>query len=89
MKVDQATVDEVTKRLRRVQGQVGGLIAMIEDGRDCTEVITQLSAASRALNRAGLKIVSSGMQQCAAAAERGEKPELTADQIEKLFLSLA
>ena len=53
-----AKLGEVLDRLRRVQGQVGGVIRMIEDGRDCADVVTQLAAASRALDRAGFKIIA-------------------------------
>ena len=62
---------------------------MIEDGRECADVITQLSAASKALDRAGLKIVSDGIRQCARADESGETPPMSVDQLEKLFMSLA
>ena len=80
---------EVVARLRRVQGQVAGVIAMIEAGRSCADVVTQLAAARKALDRACFKVVSSGLQDCLAAEERGEAPTLTRGQIEKLFLSLA
>lgn len=88
------TIDEVCKRdvvtrLKRVQGQVAGIISMIEEGRDCGDVVTQMAAASRALDRAGFKVVANGLQQCANAEGRGEKPPLSAEQLEKLFLSLA
>jgi DNA-binding FrmR family transcriptional regulator len=76
----------VLKRLRRAHGQLAGVIAMIEDGRDCAEVIAQLAAVSRALDRAGFKIVASGMRQCLAS---DGAPALTEDQLEKLFLILA
>ena len=61
---------------------------MVEAGRDCKDVVTQLAAVSRALDRAGFKIVASGMRQCMAAAD-GETPPLTEAELEKLFLSLA
>jgi DNA-binding FrmR family transcriptional regulator len=80
---------EVVTRLKRVQGQVAGIISMIEDGRDCGEVVTQLAAVSRALDRAGFKVVANGLQQCATAEGRGEKPPMSAEQLEKLFLALA
>src|ERR1039458_6166209 len=48
MDVDSETMASVLKRLRRAQGQIGGVIKMIEDGRDCADVVTQLAAASRA-----------------------------------------
>jgi len=86
---DAAARGEVVARLRRAQGQVAGVIAMIEAGRSCVDVVTQLAAASKAIDRAGFKVVSSGLQDCLAAEERGEAPTLTRSQIEKLFLSLA
>lgn len=89
MQLEDRCRQDVVNRLRRVQGQVAGIISMIEDGRECTDIITQLSAASRALDRAGLKVVADGMQQCAAAAEKGEEPPMNAAQLEKLFLSLS
>lgn len=89
MQVDESVAQEVINRLRRAQGQIGGVIAMIEEGRSCNEVVMQLSAASRAVDRAGFKIVSSGMWQCQDAELRGERPALSREQIEKLFLALA
>ncbi|MCB0917370.1 MAG: metal-sensitive transcriptional regulator [Actinobacteria bacterium] len=89
MQIEDDCRDEVTRRLRRVQGQVAGVIAMIEDGRECADVITQLSAASKALDRAGLKIVSDGIRQCARADQTGQEPPMSVEQLEKLFLSLA
>ncbi|WP_374614513.1 metal-sensitive transcriptional regulator, partial [Gordonia sp. (in: high G+C Gram-positive bacteria)] len=61
---DDETTAAVLNRLRRAQGQLAGVIAMIEAGRDCKDVVTQLAAVSRALDRAGFKIVASGMRQC-------------------------
>ena len=86
MKVDESAVDPVLKRLRRAHGQLAGVITMIENGRDCAEVVAQLAAVSRALNRAGFKIVASGMRQCLAC---DEEPALTEEELEKLFLILA
>ncbi len=55
---------DVVHRLRRARGQIDGIIAMIEAGRSCRDVVTQVAAASRALDRAGFKIVALGLQQC-------------------------
>jgi DNA-binding FrmR family transcriptional regulator len=74
----------VLNRLRRAQGQLAGVIAMVEDGRDCRDVVTQLAAVSRALDRAGFKIVANNMRQCLT----GESP-LSTDELERLFLTLA
>jgi DNA-binding FrmR family transcriptional regulator len=86
MKVDDEAAGAVLNRLRRAQGQLTGVIAMIESGRDCADVVTQLAAVSRALDRAGFKIIASGMRQCLAGG--GDSP-LTEEQLEKLFLALA
>ncbi|HET7018303.1 MAG TPA: metal-sensitive transcriptional regulator [Streptosporangiaceae bacterium] len=74
----------VLNRLRRAQGQLAGVIAMVEDGRDCRDVVTQLAAVSRALDRAGFKIVANTMRQCLT----GESA-LSTDELERLFLTLA
>ncbi len=86
MKIDDEVTGAVLNRLRRAHGQLAGVIGMIESGRDCQDVVTQLAAVSRALDRAGFKIVASGLQQCLTA---GEGAEMTQEQLEKLFLSLA
>lgn len=77
----------VINRLRRAQGQLGGVIRLIEEGRDCKDVVTQLAAVNRALDRAGFAIVSTGMRQCLTDPD-GVNPEDEA-AMEKLFLTLA
>lgn len=90
MELDPDVMSDVVKRLRRAQGQVGGLIRMIEDGRDCRDVLTQLAAVSRALDRAGFKIIASGLEQCVRNADdTSGQAETDRAQLEKLFLSLA
>ena len=86
MQVDEQAAGQVLNRLRRAQGQLAGVIAMIENGQDCTDVVTQLAAVSRALDRAGFKIVASGMRQCLSGD--GDSA-MTEEQMEKLFLTLA
>ena len=89
MKIEAAATDDVIKRLRRIEGQVGGIIRMLEAQRDCAEVVTQLAAASRALDRAGFTLLSAGMKQCLTATANGEAEPMSAEQLEKLFLALA
>ena len=86
MKIDEQAAGAVLNRLRRAQGQLAGVIAMIESGRDCADVVTQLAAVSRALDRAGFKIMASGMRQCLAAD--GDAP-MSEKQMEKMFLTLS
>jgi DNA-binding FrmR family transcriptional regulator len=89
VEIDQDALGDVIKRLRRAEGQIRGVIAMLEDGRDCADVVTQLAAVSRALDRAGFKIIASGLRQCVKAEENGKEPSVDVAQLEKLFLSLA
>jgi DNA-binding FrmR family transcriptional regulator len=89
MDVDRETMSSVVKRLRRAQGQIGGVIKMIEEGRDCEDVVTQLAAASRALDRAGFKIIASGLQQCALDGDGNGAADADRARLERLFLSLA
>ncbi|MEK9519302.1 metal-sensitive transcriptional regulator [Streptomyces sp. NPDC087908] len=88
-----AELKAVLNRLRRAQGQISGVIRMIEEGRDCEEVVTQLAAASRALDRAGFAIIATGLQQCLTDVEdarrNGEDRDAMRARLEKLFLSLA
>ena len=64
---------------------------MIEQGRSCKDVVTQLAAVSRALDRAGFKIIASGLRDCITPSEARPAgvPALSIDELEKLFLSLA
>lgn len=89
MRMDDESAAAVTTRLRRARGQLDGVLAMIEAGRDCEDIITQLSAASKAVDRAAFTIVSCGLTACIKAEALGEAPPLDRDRLEKLFLSLA
>lgn len=86
MQLEPDQVTDTMKRLRRAQGQIAGVVRMLEDGRDCADVVTQLAAVSRALDKAGFSLVSAGLKQCVTQGEDG-KPAF--DQLQKLFLSLA
>ena len=80
-------MEQVVKRLRRAQGQIGGVLRMIDEGRDCEDIVTQVAAVSRALDRAGVAIISTGLKQC--LVESGGVDTVDSDKMEKLFLSLA
>jgi len=86
--MDSAQLGDVIKRLNRVQGQIGGIVRMIEEGRDCADVVTQLAAAAKALDRAGFKLIATGMRQCLAQDDQSTR-RLDEAALERLFLSLA
>lgn len=85
MQLDPNATKTAISRLRRAEGQIGGVIRMLEEGRDCKDIVTQLAAVSRALDKAGFSVVASGLKQCLAQ----DDPELDVAAMEKLFLSLA
>ena len=84
-------VEATLNRLRRAHGQLGAVIAMIEQGRSCRDIVTQLAAVSRALDRAGFKIIASGLRNCLDEPRETHAgtATLTIEELEKLFLSLA
>lgn len=85
MQLEPAELKAARDRLARVQGQIGGIVKMLDEGRDCTELLSQLSAASTALRRAGFVILSTGMTHCA----NNEGLEAEKAALEKAFMSLA
>jgi DNA-binding FrmR family transcriptional regulator len=85
MQLDSTDLVAVTNRLRRAEGQIAGVIRMIEAGRECKDIVTQLAAVSRALDKAGFAIIATGLRQCMLEGSE----ELDIAELEKLFLSLA
>ena len=77
----------VVNRLRRAEGQIGGVLRMIEEGRGCEDIVTQVAAVSRALDRAGYAIIATGLKQC--LTDSGGADTVDSEKMEKLFLSLA
>jgi len=77
----------VINRIKRAQGQLGAVLRMLEEGRECEEVVTQLAAVSKALDRAGFAIVASGLRQCLVDGDDLDSVDVA--KMEKLFLSLA
>lgn len=90
---NQEDIKAISNRLRRARGQLDSVITAIEGGASCKEVVTQLSAVSSALNRAGYKIVATAMRDCISGptedATFNDADALTTEDLEKLFMMLA
>ncbi|EYT56967.1 MULTISPECIES: metal-sensitive transcriptional regulator [unclassified Dietzia] len=86
---DDEARTQVLNRLRRARGQLNAVIDMVEQERPCKDVVTQLAAVSKALDRAGFKIISTNIQECLAADGESGEDGITVAELEKLFLSLA
>lgn len=85
MQIDPKDLKKARDRLVRAHGQLAGVIRMLDEGRDCTQLLTQLSAANSAMTRAGFAIIATGMAQCAA----DESGTADREELEKAFMSLA
>lgn len=86
MDVDPTEMAPVINRIKRAQGQLGGIVRMLEEGRSCDDVVTQLAAVSKAIDRAGFAVIAASLQRC--IAETGTDGVDT-KRMERLFLSLA
>lgn len=84
---DEAQVAAIVKRIKRAQGQLGAVARMIEEGRNCDEIITQISAASKAINTAAFTLISSSLEECIVSGNKNQD-EVT-EKLQKLFLTLA
>ena len=74
----------IRDRLRRAQGQLGGVIKMIEEGRSCEDVVTQLQAVGRAVDRAAAQVVMTHLDQCLATIPPEELPETVGKAVKLL-----
>ena len=75
-------------RLKRARGQLDAVIRMVEEGAACEPTVTQLAAVSKALDRAGFMMISTGVRDCLASADEGGRDASLA-RLEKVFMSLA
>ncbi len=89
MRFEQTITDDAVTRLRRVEGQVGGVIRMLEEARDCKEVMQQVSAASKALERAGVRLLAAQMRHCLMHEGEAGVVAYSPEEIEQMFLNLA
>ena len=89
MDLPEQTIDDLLKRLRRVEGQIRGIQQMLLDGRECRDVVTQISAASKALDQTGFKLVASGLTFCLTHPEQAAADGYDIDDVQKMFMKLA
>lgn len=86
MPQDPEAKRKVVNRLRRAHGQLAAVIAAVEDDAHCRDVVQQLSAVSKAIDRAGFLVVAGALKECLTDEREGSEK---VDELERLFLSLA
>jgi len=82
-------ISDLQRRLRRVEGQVRGIQTMLDERRECRDVVTQVAAATKALEQVGFKLLASGLTQCLEDPTRAEADGYPIAEVERLFLKLA
>lgn len=83
---DQGEVHEIIKRVKRAHGQLGGITRMLEEGRGCDEIITQMAAVTKAVNTAAFSLISANLKQC--VQENRKDSKAITSQLQKLFNTL-
>lgn len=84
---DREQLAQITLRVKRAHGQMGAIVRMLEEGRDCEDVVTQMAAVSKAVHTAAFMLISSSLRECVADASVDSDD--VAKKLQKLFLSLA
>ena len=84
---DEQQIGIILNRLKRANGQLGGVVRMLEEGRDCETIVTQMAAVSKAINTAAFTMISSSLKEC--MSDPTTDVDEVAARLQKLFLSLA
>ena len=61
---NEETLAAIMTRIKRAQGQLGGIVKMLEEGRSCDEIVTQMSAVSKAVHTAAFTLISASLEEC-------------------------
>ena len=89
MELPDDVVDDLRKRLRRAGGQVQAIEKMLAEGRECRDVVTQLSAAISALEQTGFRLIASGLTYCIEHPDEARASGYPLDEVQRLFTKLA
>lgn len=88
MQIPDDVRDDLRKRLRRAEGQVRAVERMLDDDTHCRDIVTQLSAAARAIENAGFKLLAAGLTYCVEDPEGAAREGVTVAEVERLFMKL-
>ena len=84
---NEETLAAIMTRVKRAQGQLGGIVKMLEEGRSCDEIVTHMSAVSKAVQTAAFTLISASLEECIIEGRSDQKA--VSEKLQKLFLSLA
>ena len=89
MQLPDTTVHDLSTRLRKIEGQLRGIEAMLTSDRDCRDIATQVAAANKALEQVGFLLIASGFRWCIEHAAESAAEGYSLDDVERLFLKLS
>lgn len=89
MEITEDVKDDLARRLKRIEGQVRGIQNMIVEDRECRDVVTQIAAATKALEQVGFRLLAAGLTSCLADPEKAAAAGYPIDVVEKMFMKLA
>ena len=84
---DVEQLDAISKRLKRAHGQLAAVIRMLDEGRNCDEIVTQMAAVNKAVNTAAFTLISTSLKEC--IVDNKNNNQGVQEKLQKLFLSLA
>jgi DNA-binding FrmR family transcriptional regulator len=89
MEMPAEVVEDVRRRLHRVAGQVEAIERMLDEQRECRDVVTQISAATKALEQVGFKLVAAGLTYCVQHPEDAAAEGYPLEEVQRMFMKLA
>lgn len=84
---NEEQIKAISKRIKRAHGQLGAISRMIDEGRSCEDVVTQMAAVGKAINTAAITLISASLKEC-IEGENADSAAVT-KKLQKLFLSFA
>lgn len=85
---DPKVLKDLTARLRRIEGQARGIQRMLDEGRPCDDIVTQLSALRNAVEKVATHVVLENLESCLFDETRGVEPKTAMEEAKKLLLRL-
>jgi DNA-binding FrmR family transcriptional regulator len=89
MKFPSEVIEDARRRLHRVGGQVQAVERMLDEGRECRDVVTQISAATKALEQVGFRLIASGLTYCVENPDKAAAEGYGLEELQRMFMKLA
>jgi len=89
MQLPDEVVQDLRTRLRRAAGQIQAVERMLAEGRECRDIVTQLSAATKALEQTGFRLIASGLTYCIEHPEEAAASGYPLDEVQRMFTKLS